>query len=74
MSNRKYAIITGFMGSLQDRFATYAPKRSMEEMVRMASEVKGASGLEVVYPQNFTDPPMSRTFWEDTAWECPRSI
>lgn len=56
MANRKYAIITGFMGSLQDRFATYAPKRSMEEMVRMASEVKGASGLEVVYPQNFTDP------------------
>jgi xylose isomerase len=54
--NRKYAIITGFMGSLQDRFANYQPKRTIEEMVKMASKVKGCSGLEIVYPQNFTDP------------------
>lgn len=53
---RKYSIITGFMGSVRDRFINYQPAREMEEMVEMASRVKGCSGLEVVYPQNFTDP------------------
>lgn len=52
---RKYSIITGFMGAVKDRFIDYQPARSIEEMIRMASGVKGCSGLEVVYPQNFTD-------------------
>ena len=52
---RKYSIITGFMGTVKDRFIDYQPARSMEEMVKMASKVKGCSGLEVVYPQNFTN-------------------
>ena len=53
---RKYAVITGFMGKIQDRFAQYAPERSFEQMVQMASTIKGCSGLEVVYPQQVTDP------------------
>ena len=53
---RKYAIITGFMGKLKDRFIDYQPPREIEEMIEMASRIKGCSGLEVVYPQNFTDP------------------
>ena len=53
--DRKYSIITGFMGKVKDRFIDYQPARSMEEMVKMASGIKGCSGLEVVYPQNFTD-------------------
>ena len=44
------------MGKVKDRFIDYQPVREMEEMVEMASRVKGCSGLEVVYPQNFTDP------------------
>ncbi len=52
----KYSIITGFMGLVKDRFIDYQPARTMEEMVKMASKIKGCSGLEVVYPQNFTDP------------------
>lgn len=56
MTKRKYSIITGFMGKVKDRFIDYQPARSMEEMVEMAARVKGCSGLEVVYPQNFTDP------------------
>jgi xylose isomerase len=62
---RKYAIITGFMGSLQDRFANYQPARSMEEMVKMAAQVKNCSGLEVVYPQNFTDPQVVKKLLDD---------
>lgn len=65
MKKRKYATITGFMGGLQDRFATYQPVRSMEEMVKMASGIKGCSGLEVVYPQNFTDPVYVKKLVED---------
>jgi len=53
---RKYSVITGFMGKVKDRFIDYQPPREMEEMVEMASRIKGCSGLEVVYPQNFTDP------------------
>ena len=53
---RKYAVITGFMGKVKDRFIDYQPAREIEEMVEMASRIKGCSGLEVVYPQNFTDP------------------
>ena len=52
---RKYAIITGFMGTVRDRFIEYHPRREMEEMVEMAARVPGCSGLEVVYPQNFED-------------------
>ena len=56
MRQRKYSTITGFMGAVQDRFAKYQPARTMEEMVAMAAKIRGCSGLEVVYPQNFTDP------------------
>lgn len=65
MKTRKYATITGFMGGLQDRFANYQPKRSMEEMVAMAAKIKGCSGLEVVYPQNFTETAYVKRLLED---------
>lgn len=53
---RNYAVITGFMGQIQDRFATYGVNRDFEEMVRVAATIKGCSGLEVVYPQQVQDP------------------
>lgn len=53
---RKYAVITGFLGKVKDRFIDYQPAREIEEMLEMASRIKGCSGLEVIYPQNFTDP------------------
>jgi sugar phosphate isomerase/epimerase len=56
MMKRKYAVITGFWGKLRDRFIDYQPHREMEEMIEMASKIKGCSGLEAVYPQNFSDP------------------
>lgn len=65
MKKRKYSVITGFMGNLQDRFANYQPKRSIEEMVKLASTIKGCSGLEIVYPQNFTDPIYAKKLLED---------
>jgi hypothetical protein len=37
----------------------------MAEMVEMASRIKGCSGLEVVYPQNFTDPAKVKGLLDD---------
>lgn len=62
---RKYSIITGFMGRVKDRFIDYQPPREMEEMVAMAAKVKGCSGLEVVYPQNFVDPVKTKKLLKD---------
>jgi len=53
---RKYAVITGFMGRIQDRFSFYGVDRTFEEMVEVASTIRGCSGLEVVYPQQVQDP------------------
>jgi len=39
--NRNYSVITGFMGKIKDRFIDYQPAREMEEMVEMASRIKG---------------------------------
>jgi len=54
--DRKYSVISGFLGKLKDRFIDYQPSREIEEMLEMASRIKGCSGLELVYPQNFSDP------------------
>lgn len=62
---RKYAVITGFLGKLQDRFIEYQPSREVEEMVAMASRIKGCSGLEVVYPQDFSDPGKLKRLLDD---------
>jgi len=51
----KYATITGFLGALRDRFTVYQPARELEEMLDMAARIRGCSGVEVVFPQNFQD-------------------
>ena len=53
---RKYAVITGFLGQLRDRFAEYQPRRELAEMLDMAARIRGCLGVEVVYPQNFAEP------------------
>ena len=62
---RKYAVITGFMGQIQDRFAVYGVNRSFEEMVKVAATIKGCSGLEVVYPQQVQDPVKAKKILDD---------
>ena len=62
---RNYAVITGFMGKIQDRFATYGVDRNFEEMVQVASTIKGCSGLEVVYPQQVQDPVKAKAILEN---------
>lgn len=52
----RYAVITGFLGRLKDRFIDYQPGRDIEQMLDMAASIKGCEGVEVVFPPDFADP------------------
>ena len=51
----KQAIITGFMGKLKDRFCEYHEARTPEEKIAAVARVKGAQGVEIVYPYECED-------------------
>ena len=51
----RYAIGLWLFGSIRDRFATYHPERDLRGKFEEASRVKGAEGLEVIYPAEFKD-------------------
>jgi len=66
---RQYAVITAFMGKIQDRFMQYAPERDFETMVEMCSRIKGCTGIEVVYPQQVTDPVVAKQIMDNYGLE-----
>lgn len=51
----KYSVITGFLGSLSDRFCTYQEDRDLTAKFKLAKTIEGLDGLEVVYPADFDD-------------------
>jgi len=51
----KQAIITGFMGKLKDRFCDYHEAKTPEEKIAAVAQVKGAQGIEIVYPYECGD-------------------
>jgi len=51
----KSAVITSFLGKTKDRFHEYNEDRTLEEKMRMVSEMEGVSGVEVVYPYEVND-------------------
>ena len=53
---KKLAVITGFLGATRNRYMDYQPDRSLEEKLEMASKIRHISGLELCYPQDFSDP------------------
>jgi xylose isomerase len=52
---RKYAVMTGFLGETHDRFAQYGKAQSIEEKFKIASKIKNCKGLEMLYPYDFED-------------------
>lgn len=52
----KYAVMTGFLGGTQDRFAKYGSPKTLEEKFILASQVKNCTGLEMLYPFDFEEP------------------
>lgn len=52
----KLAIITAFLGAVKNRYITYQEERTIDEKLRLASQVDNLDGLEMCYPQDFADP------------------
>jgi xylose isomerase len=51
----KQAIITAFMGKTKDRFCEYHEAKTPEEKIAAVAGVKGAQGVEIVYPYELQD-------------------
>jgi xylose isomerase len=51
----KQAIITAFMGKLKDRFSEYHEPKTPEEKIAAVAKVRGAKGVEIVYPYELGD-------------------
>ena len=55
----RYSIITGFLGRLQDRFTSYQTERNLRGKMELASRIKGAEGVELIYPSDFEKPKIT---------------
>ena len=51
----KQAIIMAFMGQTKDRFCHYHESKTPEEKIEAISQVKGAQGVEIVFPYELGD-------------------
>ncbi|HHW12742.1 MAG TPA: sugar phosphate isomerase/epimerase [Firmicutes bacterium] len=51
----KLAVITGFLGQLQDRFCKYHAPLGIGEKLDALGKIDGVTGAEVVYPYDFED-------------------
>jgi len=51
----KHAIMVGLLGRIADRFHEYQPARDLQERLRMAGQVRGIDGIEIVYPTEFAN-------------------
>jgi xylose isomerase len=51
----KQAIIMAFMGKTKDRFCEYQEVRTPEEKIAAIGQVKGAQGVEIVFPYELED-------------------
>lgn len=51
----KLAVITGFLGRLQDRFCGYHEPREIGAKLDVLGKIDGVGGAELIYPYDFTD-------------------
>ena len=51
----KHSVMTGMLGRIADRFHEYQPAADFSERLARARRVRGADGVEVVYPSEFPD-------------------
>jgi xylose isomerase len=61
----KYSVITGFLGRLQDRFTSYQTERKLEEKIKLASTIDNAEGVELVYPEDFENPSITKNLLDE---------
>ena len=60
----KFAIITAFLGQTRDRFHEYNSPLSVEEKFRLMTEIRGYSGVEIIYPYEVQDAAKTRALLE----------
>ncbi|HSV31659.1 MAG TPA: TIM barrel protein [Atribacteraceae bacterium] len=60
----RYAIISGFLGQLKDRFKFYHEARNLKDKFALARTIEGVDGLELVYPYDFQDLSMTKELLE----------
>ncbi|HSV86125.1 MAG TPA: sugar phosphate isomerase/epimerase family protein [Levilinea sp.] len=51
----KHAIMVGMMGRIADRFHEYQPASDLARRLEMCQKIKDIDGIEVVYPQDFSN-------------------
>ena len=61
----RYAVITGFYGRQGNRFLEYQAQRSISEKLQMVSRTTGCDGVELCYPDDFTDSALLRKLLVD---------
>lgn len=62
----RHSIMLGMMGGIADRFHRYQPSRDLAERLAMVKRVNGADGIEVVYPDDFSDVDETVTLIKDS--------
>jgi len=61
----KHSVMVSLMGRQADRFHEYQPARDLAERLAMVKRVRGVDGIEIVYPQDFSDPKQSIAMVQD---------
>lgn len=59
----------GMLGRIFDRFHEYQPARTFREQLEMVKQVRGAEGIEVVYPSDFANVDESVKLIRDSGLE-----
>ena len=65
----RHAVMPGMLGRIFDRFHEYQPARTFREQLEMVKQVRGAEGIEVVYPSDFADVDESVKLIKDSGLE-----
>lgn len=61
----KISIITSFLGAIKNRYISYQEDRPLAEKFKISSNVKGLSGFELCYPQDFSDVPQLQSLLKE---------
>lgn len=68
--NLKFSVILSLLGRVGDRFATYGEKHTLADLFKLASQVEGLDGVELVYPFEFQDVEEVKRLLTDHNLEC----
>ena len=65
----RHSVMPGMLGRIFDRFHEYQPARTFREQLEMVKQVRGAAGIEAVYPSDFADVNESVKLIKDSGLE-----